>query len=168
MPVADVAVAAVSLVLGVLSAIAARGNLTRLGDVRRRAPLEVAEILAAPPPARRAPRRWPEAATLDDARVAAAYRDYAYERRESLALFAEALLLIGGAALGASILDALKGWPHVLTPVASGTVAVFGVMLRRIGEDAFTLHARRYERRRATLLAVAPEPPRQRRRWFRR
>lgn len=67
--------------------------------------------------------------------MAAAYRDYAYERREAVVLVGELVLVTAGAALGASLPGAVEGgwriWPVGLCLVA----AAIGVLVERNGEQ---------------------------------
>ncbi len=99
-----------TLVLSVLvlaSAAAGRRNYRGWRDTRRRPPLEPAEILIAATTQTLIPGNWPAPSVLADARLAAAYRDYARERRDSLVLFGDLTVVAGGAALGASLPTAL-------------------------------------------------------------
>lgn len=123
-----------------------------------RVPLEVEEVLADVPAQGRALHNqpWPQASSMSEPRVAAAYRDYAHERRETVVLVGELVLISAGAALGASLPGAVEGgwriWPVALCVVA----AAFGVLVKRNGEQRWNEVAARYERRRAELLAPRP------------
>ena len=134
-------------------------NLEGFRRELRTEPLEVDEVLTDATPPRKLPHQpWPVARAVTEPRVAAAYRDYAHERRETAVLVGELVLVTSGAALGASLPGLAHGgwqlWPSALCLAAAAT----GVLIKREGEQRWTEVADSYEQRRAQLLA----PPRRR------
>ncbi len=63
--------------LGAGCAVAGRRNLRRFRRAGGHHPLESSEILASDPPSSGLPYSWPRLTEIDQAPVAAAYRDYA-------------------------------------------------------------------------------------------
>lgn len=151
-------------VLAVLAGRIAWCNLRGLQRTGHTPPLEVDEILAqtAPPSAPDLP--WPAPDELVDYRIAAAYRDYARERRETVVLMGELVLLTAGAALGASLPAVMRGGWHAWPAGLSLLAGALGVYLKRQGEQKWTHVASRYERRRSALRARSPKVPRRPRR----
>jgi hypothetical protein len=157
-----------TLVLSVLmlaSAAAAQSNYRGWRDTRRRPPLEPAEILTAATMQTLVPSNWPAPSVLADARLAAAYRDYARERRDSLVLFGDLTVVAGGAALGASLPTALHGGWQTWPAAAAILLAALGLLLRHRGQEKWVEVSRLYEQRRLGLMpraAQAPVTPRRR------
>lgn len=112
-------------------------------------------MLTAATPASIGPKSWPPPAAIDAPQLAAAYRDYAYTRREASVLFAETTLLAASAALGSTIQGLLTGGWAAVPPGAALMTGLFAVMLRRRSEDKWSAIASLYERRRERL---RPEP----------
>jgi hypothetical protein len=159
------------LVLAVGSTRVALRNLAEFRRTRTREPLEVGEIFSGEPPRSVVPDSWPSPASVDQQRTAAAYRDYARERRESVILTGELMLLTAGAGLGASLALLLRGGWHMLPSAVALLVGALGIIVKRHGEQRWTDVARLYERRRAQLhdgAVAAEQPPRRRPRWLRR
>lgn len=133
-------------------------NLTWARAVRRRPPLEPAEVAAGNRPASSAPASWPAPATITDPVLAAGYRDYARERRETRVLRGEVIVLAASAALGASVPGLLRGdwgtWPFA----GALLVGAFGVVLKRSGEQRWTQVAVLYARRVTALRQPSPPP----------
>lgn len=133
-------------------------NLTCAGAVRRRPPLEPEEVAAGNRPASGTPASWPTPAMITDPVLAAGYRDYARERRESRVLWGEVIVLGASAALGASVPGLFRGgwgsWPFAGALLAGA----FGVALRRSGEQKWTRVAVLYARR-VTALRQPAVPP---------
>jgi hypothetical protein len=157
------------LVLAAGSTRFAMRNLAEFRRARTREPLEVGEILSGEPPRSVVPDSWPSPATICQQQSAAAYRDYARERRESVVLTGELMLLTAGAGLGASLASLLRGGWHMLPAAVALLVGAFGIIIKRHGEQRWTDVARLYERRRAQLHGgpVDAELPRRRRpRWL--
>jgi hypothetical protein len=149
------------------SALVSIRNVRIAKKVSTQPPFDEAEILAATPLQRKVPPGWPEPTTLGQQRVAAAYRDYARDHADTRTLEGELMILVAGAALGASIGDAMHGGWHVWPPSLALVLGAFGVMVRQFLPLRWTKIATRYERRRTELVrqAAAPITPR-RRRWF--
>ncbi len=150
-----------------LSARTGLRNLREAASARRRPPLEPAEVAAGARPVSSAPTGWPRPADIGDAPLAAAYRDYARDRRETAVLLGELLILTAGAALGASIPDALRGgwesWPFL----AALLFGALGVILRRRGE-VWWVHVAAIYARRLGDLQTPPVPPPAVPPWWRR
>lgn len=143
-------------------ALTGRRNLAAAAAARGRAPLEPDEVAAGNPPASSTPTSWPGPATLADPVLAAAYRDYARERRETWVLWGEVVVLAASAALGASVAGVLRGGWHTWPFVAALLAGVFGVVLKRSGEQKWTHIAVLYARRVTALRrppAAEPAPP---------
>jgi hypothetical protein len=121
--------------------------------------LDVAEILSAVTPTSIGPKSWPPPAAIEAPQLAAAYRDYAYDRRESAVLFAEATLLAASAALGSTIPGILTGGWAAVPPGAALLTGLLAVMLRRRSEDKWTAVASLYDRRRERLRREPPLHP---------
>jgi hypothetical protein len=132
--------------------LAARLNFRGWRDTRRRPPLEPAEVFAAAPATNLVPSNWPPPSTLPDARLAAAYRDYARERRHSLVLAGDLAVVAGGAALGASLPSAVDGGGWQTWPAAAAVLAAaVGLLLRHRGQEKWGEVSRLYEQRRLHL-----------------
>lgn len=148
-------------------ALVSTRNFRTARRVRTQPPFDDVEILAATPLQRRVPPGWPEPKAISEQRVAAAYRDYARDHADTRAVEGELMILVAGAALGASIADAMHGGWHVWPPSLALLLGAIGVMVREFLPLKWTKIATRYERRRVELghRAAAPVTPR-RRRWF--
>jgi hypothetical protein len=163
-----VAYTCIVLALAVTCARVGLRNIAEFRRVRARAPLVNAEILGVAAPRTTMPRGWPQPSTIDDRRIVAAYRDYARDRGESLALLGELLVLAAGAALGASIPSVVAGGWHAWPAALALVVGAFGVLLRRRAEQRWSDVAARFERRRADLHgSAAPTAVPARRPWLR-
>jgi hypothetical protein len=170
-----IAVAVNAVPAGVLSALCATVGLRNLREwrrVRRLEPLDRAEVLAAERPETRPPRQWPAPSSLDDPELVAAYRDFAYRRRDGWVLFGEMAMLTSGAALGTALPRALTHTGAGLAAVGVVGVAMAGHFVRSQGAGHWVSVAALYERR---LLALRPandaatfeEPPPASGRWRR-
>jgi hypothetical protein len=133
-------------------------NVSCARAARSRPPLEPAEVTAGNRPASSAPASWPAPATMTEVTLAAAYRDYARERRETRVLWGELIVLASSAALGASVPGLLRGgwetWPFAGALLAGA----FGVALKRSAEQKWTRVAVLYARRVTALRHPAPAP----------
>lgn len=149
--------AAYTLVLSAIAVacvLAARWNYGGWRETRRRPPLEPSEVFAAAPATTVVPSNWPAPSTLPDARLAAAYRDYARDRRDSLVLAGDLAVVAGGAALGASLPTAVDGGGWQTWPAAAAVlVAAVGLLLRHRGQEKWVEVSRLYEQRRLHLQA---------------
>lgn len=139
--------------LALACALLARRNFKAFRRTRGRPPLDPNEVYAAPAPTTAVPRSWPQPLSVDDHRLAAAYRDYARDRRASLLVIGELLVLTGGAALGASIPLGIRGGWYLWPGIGALMVALVGLFLRLRAEFGWTSVARRYDLRRADLQA---------------
>jgi hypothetical protein len=160
--------AVLTALVAAASGAAAWRNVAQFLVVRELAPLVEAEVLATAPPEHGVPGGWPSPARIDDVRVAAAYRDYARDRRMSLLVLGELVVLTAGAGMGATLPLVLRGgwylWPSGVALLA----ALVGLFMRLRAQNAWTQIARQYELRRVQLRDVpAPAPPPAASRWTR-
>lgn len=110
-------------------------------------PLDVADILAVPERGNLAPKGWPDPESLDDYRVAAAYRDLARDRRDSLLMWGELVLLFASAWLGLTVSTILDGLA-ALSSLPPALVGVAGLLARYRANDRWGYVARVYDRAR--------------------
>lgn len=134
-------------------------NLAAGQAVLRRPPLEPTEVAAGNPPASSVPTSWSSPTTLDDPALAAAYRDYARERRETVVLWGEVIVLSASAALGASVPALLRGGWGTWSFIGALLVGLFGVVLKRSGEQKWTHVAVLYTHRVSALRQPPTQEP---------
>jgi hypothetical protein len=147
------------LALAGLCGWAALRNWRRYRLIRTLPPLDHAEIVDTAPPAVAAPRRWPTTASVDDHRIAAAYRDYAQDKRDAAVLLGDLTVLTAGAALGATFLGLFRGGTHALTPGLAVLAGAFGLVYRYAYGQRWATISLLYEHRRAELHTAATPPP---------
>lgn len=134
-------------------------QLASLPPYPNMSPLDHAEVVHAAPPAITAPRRWPPTASLEDHRIAAAYRDYAQDKRDTAVLLGDLTVLTAGAALGATFLGLFRGGTHALTPGLAVLAGAFGLVYRHASGQRWATISLLYERRRAELRTAATTQP---------
>jgi hypothetical protein len=97
-------------------------------------------------------RDWPEPDDLTEVRAAAAYRDYAFERRASALVATDTLLTVFAALVGALVVPAARGSMAAISAVfVSVNVVALMAMFRQFADRAWTRRMAMYERRRAAL-----------------
>lgn len=111
-------------------------NYLGLRRAASRPPLEKSEVLAAVRPASSVPTSWVRPAQIDEPALALAYRDYACERGESLAIAGEVLLLVAGAALGASVPALSSGDLGIAAAAAAILCGAAGAIAKRRSDQS--------------------------------
>lgn len=161
-PTRDLVLAATGGFFAFLAARAGLANFREFRRERHRAPLEPSEVYAASPPPPTWPRGWPAPDDVDDPRLAAAYRDLARDRQDSMLLTAEITMLTAGAGLGATIADVLTSTPAMFGAAVAVVFGAGGFLVKQYVATRWGRRASRYERRRVELRRAADPPaPRQ-------
>ena len=114
------------LVAAAAAAFATRCNWQRFASSRQSAPLDgLVDRIAVHPAVLRPPRRWPSAEDTRTATEALAYAALAEDRADARQLHGELLLLTAGAALGATLPQAVH---HTWGVYASGAILLLGAV----------------------------------------